>query len=171
MALTLLRHTTPDVDPGLCYGRTDLPLADSFGAEAAAVLEQLPVPACVISSPLSRCLHLARRIAAEASLELRVETSWIEMDFGRWEGVLWDVIPRAELDAWAADFMAYRGHGGESVADLAARVATGLGNAPEGALVVTHAGCIKAALAQTGAVDGWNARTPFGGLVALQGGL
>ncbi len=167
MALTLLRHTTPDMAPGLCYGRTDLPLSPGFEDEAAGILKCLPPVTCVISSPLGRCLQLAERIAALRALDLRVEPGWIEMDFGRWEGVPWDAVPRHELDAWAADFMAYRGHGGESVAMLAARVATGLEAAPEGALIVTHAGCIKAALAQRGVADGWTARTPFGGLVPL----
>ena len=43
------------------------------------------------------------------------------MDFGRWEGLPWSAVPRAELDAWAADLMHARPHGGESVAMLLAR--------------------------------------------------
>jgi alpha-ribazole phosphatase len=35
----------------------------------------------------------------------------------------WDDIPRAEVDAWAADVAHYRPGGGENVLDMAARVA------------------------------------------------
>ena len=71
------------------------------------------------------------------------------MDFGAWEGRPWDAIARAELDAWAADFMDARPHGGESVAMLAARTAAAIaaGRAAGGrTVVVTHAGPIRAAL-------------------------
>ena len=33
MGLMLVRHTRPDVAPGVCYGRTDLDVAASFSAE------------------------------------------------------------------------------------------------------------------------------------------
>ena len=49
-----------------------------------------------------------------------------EFDFGTWEGVRWDAIPRAELDAWAADFFHARPHGGESVHMLRERVETAI---------------------------------------------
>lgn len=167
MALTLLRHTTPLVTPGTCYGATDLALAESFAQEAEAVLDRLPAASCVISSPLTRCRRLAEHVSAAEGLELRIAEPWKEMDFGAWEGQPWDAIPRAELDAWAADFLQFAGHGGESLAQLAARIETGLSAAPRDALVVTHMGCIKAALAARGRPDGWQATLPFGGMVTL----
>ena len=48
MQIYLVRHTTPDIVPGICYGRQDLGLAASFDAEAAAVrskLQHLAAPA------------------------------------------------------------------------------------------------------------------------------
>lgn len=167
MALTLLRHTTPDVTKGTCYGMTDLSLADSFEAEVAAVLQNLPKPRAIICSPLTRCRHLAERIGSEMSLEVSVSSHWREMDFGSWEGTLWSDLPRADLDAWAEDFHRYRDHGGESVAQLYGRVQQGIAAAPEGALIVTHMGCIKAALVASGAPRGWDAQVPFGGSIRL----
>ena len=167
MALTLLRHTTPLVAPGTCYGMTDLALADGFEAEAAQVIAMLPEFTAVISSPLRRCRLLAERIALHSGHALRVESHWREMDFGAWEGLAWDAVPRAGLDAWAAAFDTYDGHGGESVAQLADRVAAGLDAAPDGALIVTHMGCIKAALALRGLGGGWDAKLPFSGMVTL----
>ncbi|WP_168797950.1 histidine phosphatase family protein [Pacificoceanicola onchidii] len=167
MALTLLRHTTPQVAAGVCYGVTDLDLAESFEQEAEAVLSELPDVAAIVCSPLLRCRRLAERIGLHLSREVLVSTDWREMDFGVWEGQGWSDLPRAELDAWAADFHDYAGHGGESVAALHTRVRQGLAAAPDGALIVTHMGCIKAALVERGDADGWNARLPFGGMVRV----
>ena len=167
MALTLLRHTTPDVAPGTCYGRTDLQLAASFEDEVQQVLALVPQPTAILTSPLTRCRLLAERIASHLQVELRHAEHWIEMDFGAWEGIRWDAIPRLELDAWAADFHGFNGHGGESVAQLAARVETGLDTAPAGALIVTHSGCIRAAMALRDLGDGWETETPFGGMVSV----
>ena len=171
MALTLLRHTTPAVAPGTCYGRTDLALAESFEAEAEAALADLPEVAHVLTSPLTRCLRLAERVAATRGLRAEVAPLWTEMDFGRWEGVAWSELPRDELDAWAADFYHARPHGGESVADLRDRVAAALEQVPAApTLVVTHMGAIKAALHLSGRADGWDHTVPFGTAVPLRPG-
>lgn len=167
MAVTLLRHTTPEAAQGLCYGRTDLPLAQSFEAECAVILADLPRAKVLLTSPLSRCQRLAARIGAVLGLDPQPHPDWIEMDFGEWEGQAWDAIPRRALDDWAEDFTGYAGHGGESVAQLEARVRRALDQTPDGALVVTHAGCIKAALAIRGQGEGWQARPPFGGRITL----
>lgn len=167
MALTLIRHTTPNVAKGTCYGRTDLGLADSFPEEAAKVLAGLPDIRHLVSSPLTRCHRLARHISSCVTHEVQISTHWIEMDFGSWEGVLWSAIPRHELDAWAADFHHFADHGGESVAMLEQRVRRGLEAVPDGAAVVTHAGCIKAACAIFGIEKGWETEVPFGGTITL----
>lgn len=164
MALTLLRHTTPAVAPGTCYGMTDLALADTFAAEAQGVLAGLPDGITrIVASPLTRCQRLATVVSQARGLPLSTDPNWREMDFGAWEGTAWDAIPRAEIDAWAADFMGYAGHGGESVADLRARVASALEAAPENALIVTHSGCVRAAMAIREEGEGWETEIPFGG--------
>lgn len=162
MSLILLRHTAPDVAPGTCYGRTDLAPAPGFEAEAQRLAHDLPPAMRVFSSPLSRCQRLAKHIAAMRGLSLRLDDRLAEMDFGRWEGLPWDTVPRAELEAWAADFHDARPHGGESVAMLTARVAAFLGQRrTTGALVVTHAGVMRAALYLTGQDDPWQRRFAF----------
>ncbi|MFP7672749.1 alpha-ribazole phosphatase family protein [Marivita sp. S0852] len=167
MALTLVRHTTPQVAKGTCYGRTDLALADSFATEADTVLASLPDPGLLVSSPLTRCRTLAAHIADHLSHEIVVSEHWIEMDFGLWEGVPWAAIPRDQIDGWAEDFHHFDGHGGESVAMLERRVRAGLESLADNALVVTHAGCIKAACAIFGVNDGWDTDVPFGGMITL----
>ncbi|MCB1390596.1 MAG: alpha-ribazole phosphatase family protein [Rhodobacteraceae bacterium] len=165
MALILLRHTRPAVDEGICYGRTDLDLAPGFAAEAARIAAELPPVARILTSPLSRCRRLAEAVGSARGLPVAEDARLIEMDFGRWETRPWAAIPRAEIDTWRDDFLAARPHGGESVQTLADRVTEALDAATGGALpalIVTHAGVIKAALSATGAADAWRAETPFG---------
>jgi alpha-ribazole phosphatase len=166
VGLILVRHTTPDVAKGICFGRTDLALAASFEVEAQAVAARLSgmgrdLP--ILSSPLTRCRRLAAHLGPH-----EVHAAFTEMDFGRWEGVSWEAIPRAELDAWAGDFMGARPHGGESVAQLRDRVAAGLESLPQDCVIVTHAGVIKAVAAILGHPEGWEIRPAFGEVLVFQ---
>ncbi|MDE7397095.1 MAG: histidine phosphatase family protein, partial [Muribaculum sp.] len=81
MKLTLVRHTTPDVARGTCYGWTDLPVASSFSEEAAVVKESLDVArySRIYSSPLSRCRELARYCCGERDVILDADLR--EMNF------------------------------------------------------------------------------------------
>lgn len=170
MHLTLVRHTRPLVAGNVCYGAADLDLAPTFEEEAARVVETLPLAERLVTSPLGRCRRLAERIGAAHSLVPVVDSRIREMDFGAWEGVPWDAIPRAEMDAWAADFLHARPHGGESVHMLYERAraavadyrATGLSH-----IVVTHAGVIKAVRAEDRYPNAWKSNVEFGGTVHL----
>jgi broad specificity phosphatase PhoE len=41
MEVILIRHTSVDVPPGVCYGQTDVPLKPTFEQEAAVTQENL----------------------------------------------------------------------------------------------------------------------------------
>lgn len=171
MPVILLRHTRPDMPDGLCYGRTDLPLPESFPADAGRAIAGLPQVSHVRSSPLGRCLRLAEAVARARNLDLTVEADLIEMDFGSWENRAWSTLPRDELDAWAADFTGARPHGGENVMALAERVrglldAAGPRRTPP-ELWVTHSGVVRAAHAVTGRGAGWETALDFGAWVDL----
>ena len=171
MHLTLVRHTRPLVPDGVCYGVTDLDLAPTFDEEAARVVDTLPPAERLVTSSLGRCRRLADRIAAAQSLAPVVDPRLKEMDFGTWEGVPWDAIPRDEMEAWAAEFLHARPHGGESVHMLYERAraaiadyrATGLSH-----IVVTHAGVIKAVRAEDRHPNAWKSNVEFGGTVRLR---
>ena len=120
MRLILIRHPQPLVAPGICYGSTDLDIAPGQVEHTlAALAPQLPADAPLYSSPLRRCASLAARLSAAPIYDARL----VEMDFGDWEMRSWDDIPRADIDAWAADMVHYQPGGGDSVLRMAARIA------------------------------------------------
>ena len=170
MQLILVRHTQPLVAENVCYGATDLELATTFEAEAARVIEALPYAARLVTSPLERCRRLAERIGAAKELVPAIDARLREMDFGTWEGVPWNDISRSELDAWAADFLHARPHGGESVHMLYERARSAVADYRRTGLshiVVTHAGVIKAVRAEDRHPNVWKSNVEFGGTVHL----
>jgi alpha-ribazole phosphatase len=170
MALILLRHTTPRVSPGTCYGRTDLDVADSFEAEAETALAALPRFDRIISSPLVRCHKLAGFISEQAGLPVIREPRLQEMDFGAWEGMPWTAIKRSEIDAWVRDFLHARPHGGETVSELRIRARRALQahHDPEvSTLFVTHAGVVRALLSTGDAAADFHAQIDFGGFLTM----
>ncbi|MEM1390404.1 MAG: alpha-ribazole phosphatase [Pseudomonadota bacterium] len=170
MALILLRHTTPDIAEGICYGQTDLDVVDTFESEAKVALAALPPFQQIISSPLLRCRKLADFVAGRSGLSVQTDERLMEMNFGRWEGQSWSDIPRAEIDAWAGDFIHARPHGGESVAILRRRVHRALSDivrTEKQSLVVTHSGVMRAALSKGDGFADFDAKIDFGGHVTI----
>jgi alpha-ribazole phosphatase len=147
MDLILIRHPAVDIDAGICYGATDVPLLCDAAESARTLGERLlalnvpPVEGDWQTSPLSRC-----RLLAEALGPVHADARLQELDFGSWEGQRWDGLDRALLDTWAADLDHSRAHGGESVAQLALRVSSWLEEiSRDGRPVhaITHAGVIR----------------------------
>lgn len=143
MRLFLIRHPQPEITPGICYGRSDLPLRQPWSADALQA--HLPAGVPVVSSPLQRC----RALAAALAPDYRIDERLTELDFGAWEMQAWDDIPRAQIDSWAADPLGFAGHGGESVLQMQARVRQALADLDGRDCVwVTHAGVMKLVLAE-----------------------
>ncbi len=142
--ITLVRHPAVAAG-GRCYGRTDLPLAvEGDAARLAARLA--PVGGTVWTSPARRCRGVAAALGAH-----RVDPRLQELDFGAWEGLRWDDVPRAALDAWAADPWGFAPPGGESGAALVARVRAFRRALPPGDhVVISHGGPLKVLLALEG---------------------
>ena len=143
MILHLVRHPKPAIAPGICYGRLDIS-AENVASVATCLRDELPPGLPVWSSPLRRCRELATLLHPTPRLDDRLA----EMNFGDWEGRPWDSIPRAEIDAWAADVAGYVPPGGESPLLLQQRALAFVANlaVPE-AVIVTHAGVIRTLLA------------------------
>lgn len=143
MILHLIRHPEPVIAPGICYGGLDV-LAKNAPEVAEQLQQVLPTGLPVWSSPLQRCRALAELLDSAPVFDRRLA----EMNFGAWEGRPWDLIPRHELDAWAADVAGYAPPGGESPLSLQQRALDFVaGLAVPEAIIVTHAGVIRTLLA------------------------
>ena len=96
MEIYLVRHTTPNIEKGICYGQTDLDIAETFEDEAEKVITNLNnlKGAKVYSSPLIRCKKLAKKINTQVTEDERLK----EINFGDWELIKWDDINRDDLD-------------------------------------------------------------------------
>ncbi|VXB56512.1 histidine phosphatase family protein [Massilia sp. 9I] len=154
MELALVRHPQPDIAPGICYGRTDVSTSIEAIDRVAASLRAAGLPGSlpVYASPLARCALLAAALDVPVTFDARLA----EMDFGAWEMQSWDAIPRAEIDAWAADLLHYRPGGGENVLEVARRVAAFRQELQQpAALVICHAGTIRllSALGKGGSIE------------------
>lgn len=145
MEVFFIRHTTPLVDKGICYGQTDLELAPTFPEEQRSVLNQLPAAFdAVYSSPLKRCFRLATKLSGE---KLLVDDRLKELDFGEWEMKPWESLPRGALDLWMADYVHNAPPGGESMLEMQVRVLAWWKDLQSAGFqriaVVTHGGIIR----------------------------
>jgi alpha-ribazole phosphatase len=165
--LYLIRHPKPDIDTGVCYGRSDLGIVEDAAERAAALRALLPGAAPLYTSPLRRCLELARLLHAAPVIDERL----LEMHFGAWEMQRWDEIPRQQIDAWAADPVGYAPPGGESPAELRRRVAALLGELPEVAVLVAHGGVLRACVAElVGSADWHELHFDYGSASLIEDG-
>lgn len=151
MGLILLRHPRVDA-PGLCYGRFDPPLAPGHEDAVVRAALQCPPAERLLTSPAPRCQGLAAELGAALGLSPEPDPRLQELDFGAWEGRAWAELPRVETDPWAEDPEHRAPPGGETFAQLRARVRAALAGHTR-TVVVTHAGPIRAARILAGEQD------------------
>jgi alpha-ribazole phosphatase len=148
MRVVLLRHPAVAIRSGLCYGRLDVPLRpDALAAlpETAARISSHQI-ARVWTSPASRCRLPATMLATVASVPLEVDARLRELDFGSWEGMAWDSVPRVALDPWAADPLGFappRGEAGWMLLRRVREVHHAIRQAGENCAVVSHGGPLR----------------------------
>lgn len=177
MNLYLVRHTAPDILPGICYGQTDIAVAESYAHDAEVVLAKLSgiTPAAIYTSPLKRCSQLAIDIAARANCSVRHDPRLMELHFGDWEQMAWNDIPRGLVDVWAEDHVMLAPPAGESFHALSLRVQEffqemGVNHEGEDIVVLTHAGVIRAMLSYAlnlSLVDSFRLQIDYGGVTHI----
>lgn len=145
MQIHLIRHTTPDIDTGICYGQTDLGLAASFELEKAAVLNKLNSSYdMVYTSPLKRCALLAETVCGERRLS---DQRLMEYNFGDWELLPWNEFKTPEAQNWMNNFVDQPAPNGDSMISMQKRVDEfwqELIKQPyERVAVVTHSGVMR----------------------------
>jgi alpha-ribazole phosphatase len=160
MRLWLCRHAQVLLDPGICYGVSDVQ-ADAAGTKLAAqqLAQVLPSGCPIWASPLGRTRQLA-----DALCGLRPDLGSVvwdrrlrEMDFGKWELQAWDTIGQPAVDEWVSNFARHAVGGAESTQDVVNRVDEALQQAmpqlmrddsgtpvAQHMVWVTHAGVIRA---------------------------
>jgi probable phosphoglycerate mutase len=152
----LLRHGQTEHTPERRFsGSSDLPLSELGRAEARAALslEERGIDA-IVCSPLRRCRETAAAAAEVLGLTVHVDDDLRELDFGEWEGLTRDEAVARNPLALRRFFGAtdVRAPGGESIADVSARVARArqrilAEHAGTTVLVVSHVTPIKLLLA------------------------
>lgn len=121
MKLVFIRHTSVAVERGICYGQTDVPVADTFLAEADKVKAALQRYTFdhVYASPLSRCVKLAAHCGFTTPV---TDRRLMEMNFGEWEMKRFDEITDPRLQEWYDDYVNVCATGGESAVDQRKRL-------------------------------------------------
>lgn len=128
MKVYLIRHTEVALSRSICYGSSDIELADSFNEEKKIVSEKLqkivkrPI---YFSSPLKRCRMLAQYLHGES---INQETKSLpdiffddrlkEIYMGEWELKPWKDLDINQLAKWGDGFTTQKPHSGESYQDM-----------------------------------------------------
>ena len=152
MEVYLVRHTETVCEKGICYGQSDVEIREPYDIIFESILRQLPQDAVLYSSPLQRCVILAKHIQKNTKIESIIEDSRLmEMHFGDWELKSWDDIPQEVLNPWMEDFVNVNVPNGESFVDLDFRVREFLDNDilkthSKPIIVVAHSGVIRSIL-------------------------
>lgn len=144
MEVYIVRHTKVAVNKGICYGQTDVDLADSFREEIEQLKKQLPTDFDkVYSSPLQRCKTLAEQFSSSIIFDDRLK----EMHFGDWELKAWNDIPKEEIQPWYDDFVSTETPNGDSFENLYLRCSSFLDELRkqnyDKILIVTHGGIVR----------------------------
>ncbi len=149
--ICFIRHPKTVVGYSICYGASDIDVADDVLEETAQkVITKLDgfVPNGCYSSPLVRCRKLAEKVFPNQNIQF--DDAIREVNFGNWEGLTWDKIPTELQKEWGNDIENFKKHGGENFMELRERVVPFweelLQNNEEKIAVVAHAGVIVALL-------------------------
>lgn len=158
MKITLVRHTSLNVAPHICYGQSDVAVSANFDAERIQLQNKLADYAfdAIYTSPLWRCHQLAQALCADfgfSNSDILLDARLKELHFGDWEMYPWDVIPRDTFDIWAKGYANLAPPNGETFSQLRARAKSFVEDVSSHSqdkhiLVVTHGGLIRALIAE-----------------------
>lgn len=145
--LIVVRHGRTAVNAGTrLQGRMDAPL-DELGIRQAHVTGEWVRARWdvreIVSSPLVRAFDTASAIGGD----VRVDDSFVELDYGDWDGLPLADVPRGEWERWRSD-PSFRPPNGETLLELDERVAPAVDALLERArtediVVVSHVSPIK----------------------------
>ena len=180
-SIWLVRHGQTELNKARRYqGATDSPLTPFGICQAEALAQRLRrIPfKLAVASPTTRARLTAETILADREALLVEDPRWAETNHGRWEGLTYREVRERFPDEAAArfsDMLHGRAHGGESLAEVAARVAQGWAalhqQHPAGrVLLVTHATPIQLILCAISGMSPtlhWRWRIDLGSVTAI----
>lgn len=154
ITLYFVRHGETDWNAVRRYqGQTDTPLNDKGrgqaarnGRELGRILGVGKASFDFVASPLMRTADTMRIIRGELGLDPDTfirEDRLKEINFGHWEGQIWDDLPASDPIEFAArksDPYRWRPRNGESYEDLAKRVESWLASLDRDTVAVSHGG-------------------------------
>jgi probable phosphoglycerate mutase len=154
VTLYFVRHGETDWNrEGRYQGQRDVPLnatgrsqAGRNGRALAAALGNAAASLDYVASPLMRAretMEILRGELALAPRDYRSDDRLRELDYGHWEGRLWEDLPHLDPEGHAGRLAApwnWQPVGGESYRMLSARVGLWLGEMQRDAVVVAHGG-------------------------------
>lgn len=181
MKVYMIRHTSVDVEPGTCYGHTNVPLAATFPQEADEVKAKIKATGVtqfdgVYTSPLQRAWLLARWCGfTHPDFDNRLK----ELFFGDWEMQKFDEIIDPHLQEWYDDYLHVPCTNGESFQDELNRVGEFLedirkkhaANPDANILVFAHGGVLTCAMLYLKKITPEEAFAnilPYGSLIELE---
>lgn len=180
-SIWLVRHGQTELNKARRYqGATDSPLTLYGLRQGAALghrLRRIPFTIAVVA-PAMRARATAAAILGVRDTPIIADARWSETHHGRWEGLTYREVrtrfPREATERFA-DALHGRASGGESLAEVAQRVAEGWGALlheypGERILVVTHATPIQLVLCTTSGMAPalyWRWRIDLGSLTAI----
>lgn len=148
MKLFVIRHTKVAIEPGICYGQTDVQVADTFQYEKAIIGNRLKDIHFdkVYSSPLSRCKILAESLFEKEKIIF--DDRLKELNFGDWELKTWDEIYNsAEGKIWMDNYQTLPTLNGELYPEMMDRVSVFFSRLIlkeyKNVAIFTHAGVVR----------------------------
>lgn len=148
MKIYAIRHTQPEIEPGICYGQSDLNVAHTFSTERETIAEQIKGIAFdrIYSSPLLRCKILAESLFPKK--EIVFEKRLKELNFGDWELKSWDDIYASKHGKlWMDNYQILATLNGESYLDMEERITSFWSDLKarkdKQVVIVAHAGVIR----------------------------
>ena len=131
--IILVRHGHVEgIHPPRFRGREDLPLTERGKAEALAVARRISErwrPACVYTSPLSRCVLTGAAIAGACKVQSQSVEELNDIDYGSWKMKTFAEMQATQGELYASWFATphlVRFPGGDSLQELASRAADAL---------------------------------------------
>lgn len=176
MEIYLVRHTETVCEKGICYGQTDVNIAEPYDLIFKNIAHQLPQDALLYSSPLKRCVLLSKHIQEQSKItDYKEDKRLMEMNFGDWEMKNWNEIPQEDLNPWMEDFVNIRVPNGESFVDLHKRVTEFIENeirtkTHQKVIIVAHAGVVRSILCLLNSIplkDAFQNKVDFGQVIKI----